>query len=279
MTWCRFPDEFDWFSLLEMTPQQIDASIYDFPKYYDLVYGSDWKAEFDFLEGLLERFVPFRVSRVFEPACGTGRLLFRFAKAGYRVQGNDLNVKSVEFCNRRLTKHGFADRAKVADMSRFELSQPVHSAFNTINSFRHLNSESQARSHLRCMAAAIKPGGIYVLGLDLSPADDAKTIDTESWSATRGHLTVNSSIWLVERNYASRYEVYGMQFDVYTPTKQLQIKNQLKFRTYNLGQLKSLIGSLAQFEIAECFDFRYDLDTPIKLDDSVQDVVLVLKRI
>ena len=45
-----------------MTLPNTDATIYDFPKYYDLVYGSDWKAEFDFIFGLWDRFVPFQVS-------------------------------------------------------------------------------------------------------------------------------------------------------------------------------------------------------------------------
>ena len=164
-------------------------------------------------------------------------------------------------------------------MSRFELAEPVDAAFNTINSFRHLETEAQAQSHLQCMAQAIKPGGIYVLGLHLSPAAGFETVDTESWSATRGHLTVNSSIWLVERNCEDRCEIYGMRFDVYTPTKQFQISNQIKFRTYTSAQIQQLIQSIDQFRIVKCFDFRYDLAEPIELDHSVEDVVLVLERV
>ena len=85
----------------------IDANIYDFPKYYDLVYGSDWKAEFDFLCQVFEKHADVNVQRLFEPACGTGRLMFRFAKAGFQIAGNDLNRKAVEFCNQRMVRHGF----------------------------------------------------------------------------------------------------------------------------------------------------------------------------
>jgi SAM-dependent methyltransferase len=262
-----------------MTLQQIETSIYDFPKYYDLVYGSDWKAEFNFLEGLFARRVPFKVRRIFEPACGTGRLLFRFAQSGFRVGGNDLNAGAIDFCNRRLARHGIKDRAEVGDMTRFELASPVHAAFNTINSFRHLGSESQARSHLRCMANAIKPGGIYALGFHLSPAVGFETLDTESWSATRGHLTINTRIWLLERNYGDRYEIFCMQYDIYTPTRQFQIINRVKFRTYTCAQIKRLVKSSDQFRLIECFDFRYDLDEPVELENSLQDVVLVLQRV
>jgi len=67
--------------------ETIRASIYDFPKYYDLLFGSDCQAEYHFIRGCFERHAGGPVRRVFEPACGTGRLLVRFARAGYEVAG------------------------------------------------------------------------------------------------------------------------------------------------------------------------------------------------
>src|SRR5688572_22677154 len=101
--------------------ETVRAHLYDYPKYYDLVYGSDWKAEVDFLEECFERFASGSVKRVFEPACGTGRLMYRMARAGYEVSGLDLNPKAVAFCNRRLRRYGFDPTAFVADMSDFTL--------------------------------------------------------------------------------------------------------------------------------------------------------------
>ena len=75
------------------------ANLYDFPRYYDLVFGSDWKAEFDFLLDVFDTHVTGKVRRLFEPACGTGRLVFRLAQAGYDVCGLDLNERAVEYCN------------------------------------------------------------------------------------------------------------------------------------------------------------------------------------
>ncbi|NQU21999.1 MAG: class I SAM-dependent methyltransferase, partial [Candidatus Nealsonbacteria bacterium] len=81
--------------------ETIHESLYDYPKYYDLLFGSDWKTEFDFLEACFERYAQRPVRRLFEPACGTGRLLAKFATAGYEVAGNDLNARAVEYCNAR----------------------------------------------------------------------------------------------------------------------------------------------------------------------------------
>lgn len=257
----------------------IEESIYEYPRYYDLVYGLDWKAEYDFLVETFRNFVPFPVHHVFEPACGTGRLIYRFAKSGLAVQGNDLNHKAIKFCNERLTRNGFPASAMVGDMTDFKLEHPVDAAFNTINSFRHLCTERLAQSHLQCVARALKPGGIYVLGLHLSPEEGFPTCDSESWSASRGYLTVNTRMWLVERNYPERYETFGMTFDVYTPTRQFQIRDEVNFRTYTLEEIQSLVDSVSDLKIEAAYDFRYDLDEPIELESSVEDVVLILKKI
>src|SRR5438093_175497 len=127
------------------------ANLYDYPSYYDLVFGSDWKAEFDFLRQAFDKFAGRRVRRVFEPACGTGRLLYRLALAGYDVCGLDLNSRSVDYCNKRLIRHGKLVSVVVSDMSAFSLPRPVDAAFNMINSFRHMLSEREAASHLRCV--------------------------------------------------------------------------------------------------------------------------------
>ena len=128
--------------------ETIAGHLYDYPQYYDLVFGSDWKAEFDFLQACFARHVDGRVRRVFEPACGTGRLVYRLAKGGYRVSGLDLNDKAVDYCNARLRRHGFDESCFVADMTDFALPRPVDAAFNMINSFRHLQSEAAASAHL-----------------------------------------------------------------------------------------------------------------------------------
>jgi len=100
----------------------IHANIYDYPKYYDLLFGSDWKAEFDFLRACFAKHARRRVRRLFEPACGTGRLMVKFAAAGYEVSGNDLNGKAIEYCNARLARRGFPPSAtRVSWMANLEL--------------------------------------------------------------------------------------------------------------------------------------------------------------
>ena len=153
------------------------GNLYDYPRYYDLVFGSDWKAEFDFLTACFELFAKRKGQRLFEPACGTGRLLYRLGKAGYETSGLDINDKAVKYCNSRLKRHGLPESAFVGDMTDFKLKRKADAAFNTINSFRHLTTGKQAQDHMQCMAGCLAKGGIYVLGLHLTPMIGEATED------------------------------------------------------------------------------------------------------
>jgi len=257
--------------------ETISAHIYDYPKYYDLLFGSDWRAEFGFLRACFDRHAQRKVRRLFEPACGTGRLLFQFARAGYEASGNDLNGKAVEFCNVRLVRHGFPPAAVVGDMADFRLKRKVDAAFNTINSFRHLAGEKEAASHLRCVAAALAKGGIYVLGLHLTPTV-APANDRESWSARRGHLVVNSQMWSIEVDRRRRRERVGFTFDVYTPKRQFRLHEELLFRTYTAAQFSRLLARVPELELVAAYDFTYRIDEPICVDGSTEDAVFVLRR-
>jgi SAM-dependent methyltransferase len=260
-----------------MTPPPKAANLYDYPRYYDLVFGSDWKAEYDFLRQVLERYGAGRVKTVFEPACGTGRLLFRLAQAGYRVSGLDLNPRAVDYCNRRLVRQGHKATVFVGDMADFSLPRPVDAAFNMINSFRHLLSERQAQAHLECLARALRPGGVYCLGLHLTPTAGTPLTE-ESWSARRGHLAINTHLATHDLDLVERTERCTMRMWVHTPTRRFEIVDELVFRTYTKAQFLRLLARVPEFEIGATYDFTYDLKCPIRLQASTQDVVLVLRR-
>ncbi|MGN6134344.1 MAG: class I SAM-dependent methyltransferase [Aureliella sp.] len=257
--------------------QKTTASIYDYPVYYDLVFGSDCAAELKFLHAVFDRYVDGRVRRVFEPACGTGRLLYRLGREKLEVSGLDLNEKAIEFCNKRLAKHDLRGRAKVGDMSDFSVKKPYDAGFNTINSFRHLPTEEAAVGHLKCMAAAIRPGGIYALGLHLTPTR-GETSDEESWSARRGQLAINTYMWPIEKNPRKRMEHFGIRFDVYRPLGHLRIMDVLKLRSYTAKQFKDLLAAALEWELVGVYDFHYDIHHPIKIDSKTEDVVVILKR-
>ncbi len=255
----------------------IQASIYDFPQYYELLFGSDWRAEFHFLKACFEKHSDRKVRSLFEPACGTGRLLLQFAKAGFKVSGNDLNEKAVAYCNERLRKHDFPANVTVGDMAAFQLKRPADAAFNTINTFRHLPTEETAEAHLHCMAEALAPGGIYALGLHLLPTRGPHD-EEESWIARRGHVQVNSRMWSKRVDRKRRMEYLGMTLDIWMPTKHFQIEDEMHYRTYTATQMADLLARVPEFEHVATYDFAYDMQHPVTIGPTTQDVVLILRR-
>ena len=257
--------------------ESISGSLYDHPRYYELIFGSDWKAEFDFLLACFERYSKKPIQRVFEPACGTGRLLLRLAKQGFEVAGNDLNAAAIDYCNRRLAKHGFPAAATVGDMCDFAVKKKYHAAFNLINSFRHLPSETHARNHLNCVADCLRQGGLYLLGLHLTPAGDP-ICSEESWSARRGHLAVTSHMQSLGINRRARKEHINLTVNVYTPTGSWQLSEEMDFRTYSAQQFRQLLDAVDRFDVLETYDFTYDVDKPMPVDKHTEDVVYILRR-
>lgn len=256
----------------------IEGSIYDFPKYYDLLFGSDWKAEFDFLISCFDKHVDRKVRRVFEPACGTGRLLIKLAQSGYEVAGNDLNRPSVDFCNDRLERFGFPRSAVVQDMSDFRVRRKFDAAFNLINTFRHLPDEASAVNHLKCVAAALKKGGIYALGIHLEPTRGPRMED-ESWSARRGNLAITSFMWSKGIDRRKRMEHLGVTLDIYTPTTHKRIEDHMEYRTYKHAQFQSLLRKVPELKLEEVYDFAYEIDQPHVITETSEDVVFVLKKV
>ncbi|MEM1225694.1 MAG: class I SAM-dependent methyltransferase [Planctomycetota bacterium] len=276
----------------------VDESIYDHPKYYDLVFGADVAAETKFILGCCDAYLlrgrgTPRSPRFLEPACGTGRLLMSLLRRGHAAWGLDLNSKAVEFCNARMNRHDFGERAIVANMCDFRsgefagrsgwtptlrrASRPFCVAFNTINSFRHVATERDARRHFECMADVIRPGGLYLLGVHLTPTSVPPS-ETESWSARRGHLAINTHMWTIHRQSSDRIERFGIRFDVHTPSRSFRINDELHLRSYTPKQMQSTIGACGQWDIVQTHDFAYDLHDPIEVDSGTEDVVYVLRR-
>ena len=257
--------------------ETIDESIYDHPKYYELVFGADCAAEIKFIRECGRRFLDGEPKRLFEPACGTGRLLYALAKRGFDVTGLDLNEKAIAYCNERFRRHGFPPSAFVADMCDFRLRRRQDIAFNTINSFRHVGSEAEAVAHLDCMGAALRSGGIYLLGVHLTPTA-APPSETESWSARRGHLAVNTHMWTIDRDKRRRVERFGIRFDIHTPRRSFRINDVLVLRSYTPAQMNRLIQSSGCWQVLATYDFGYRIDEPIDVDAATEDVVYVLQR-
>ena len=255
-----------------------DRSWYDYPEYYDAGFVEGLEYEANFFEQAFKKYVPHEVKRVFEPGCGSGRLIVEMARRGYDVTGLDLSTPMLDYCRAALKKHKLKATLIQDDMTTFKLSEKVDAAFNTINTFRHLLTEQDAIAHLKAIANCLNTGGIYILGLHLLP-DDGDLYGTEKWQAKHDDARIYYTLTVAESDEETRVEKLRMTMLVKRPTESFKLIDHLHLRVYDAKNLKSLIKKVPELKLRNVFDFWYDIEHPLKLDNEICDTVLVLQKV
>jgi len=254
---------------------------YDTPLYYEIVYQDYTRPETHFLEAIARRHgpVPKGPMHILEPACGSGRLLESLARKGHAVNGFDLNPNMLRYARDRLkTAHlrGMVWRDKLESF-RAPPKAGFDLAHCLVSTFKYILTEAGARSHLRRVAAALRPGGLYVLGLHLTDYSQSEP-DHERWVRRRGEIRVTSDTWSDIPNRRTRLEACRTRMRMTHGGKRWEEETLWDFRTYSPRELQSLLRSVPEFELVACHDFHYELRRQRKIEDGAGDIVLILRR-
>ncbi len=255
----------------------VQSSWYDAPQYYDLAFRSETPPEADFIEAACRKYCAFPVRQLLEPACGTGRLVAELAARGYRVTGFDLSEPSLAYLRRRLARRKLQATVFHADMVDFSLPRPADVAYNTFDSFRHLLTEQDARRHLQCVADHLRPGGIYMLGFHLLPPN-ADEECTERWTERQGRTQVTVTLRVVASDRRRRLESIRISLLVRRDSNKLRLRDEFPLRLYTARQFRRLLAQVPAFELLDVYDFWYEIDHPLQLNDEISDTVFILRK-
>jgi SAM-dependent methyltransferase len=165
---------------------------YTAPRLYEIAFDMNRRGEVDFLAHCFGRYAKGPVRRVMDIACGTGPHLVRLAERGYRMTGLDLSPKNIAFLGERLVAKGLDAELIVGDMTDFRLPRPVDAAICMQDSQGHLLTNAQLLAHLRSVARALRPGGLYVFDRYMA-SSWTNPARSWSWSRRRGRLIVRAS--------------------------------------------------------------------------------------
>ncbi len=253
------------------------ANWYDYPQYFDLAFADETPTEVEFVEAACGRYALGKVSRILEIGCGGGRLVVELARRGFEMVAFDNNAVSLAYVRRRLSRRKLSAELFSAEMGTFAVGTPVDVALNTFNTFRHLTTEDAALSHLRCVARSLRRGGIFILGLHVMPPDAADE-STERWTARRGKTKVVFTLRVLSTNNRRRLEQMRATMLVRSPRRELRLQTDFPLRRYSARQLRQLLAKVPQLELCEVFDFWYEIDRPLRLNENIADTVLVLRK-
>lgn len=259
---------------------------YRFPLYYDIIFEPDTRREASFLEGVLWRHgaVPAgKPARILEPACGGGRTVLELARRGHRVTGFDASPEMLAFGEERRRKATPEIRERMhlqrARLESFRLKGPFDLAHCLLSTFKYLLTEEDALSHLRRVAGALAPGGLYVIGLHLTRYGRRRN-ERETWRNERGKVRVISETHTEPPDTATRLEWLRNRMRVRRAgiREVERLETRFQCRTYNAAELQALVAKVPAFEPVACYDFSHNLNLPRALDDAQEDLVLVLRR-
>lgn len=252
-------------------------SLYSRPAHYDAVFGGWTAQEFFFLLDCYGRFSQQPLRRVYEPAAGTGRLLAEFARCGISTYGCDLDLRSSQFCSRRLKRFESASDVRIADMRFFRPPVKVNLAYSLISSFQHLLSEECAHRFLSSVSESLVAGGVFVLGMQLTP-EGGRSSEPEDWVGCRGQSRISVRIESVRYSEELRIDECEMKSVIHGPHGRRRFSEVLKFRTYTAKQILKTTRRISSLELVGSYDFTYDINNPVALDQQSKDTILVFRR-
>lgn len=170
----------------------LGASLYDYPLYYDILFGWDRDSEAERYARLFAAHGVARGGRVLELACGSGQVGRRLAAAGWQVTGLDWSAEMLAFLSESAASAGVEVAVLQADMTDFAAG-PFDAAFCPMNSLGLLASEQALVAHLRSTAAALEPNAPYVI--DLSTVEEAGANEVgDEWSMKRDGIEVRAAL-------------------------------------------------------------------------------------
>ncbi len=215
------------------------ASIYDFPEYYDILFGWDRSYEAQTYVDVLARHGVESGCSVLEVAAGTAQVGIRLARAGLSVTALDSSDAMLAYAVSAAERLGEAIGPLVADMTAFQVVDRFHAAINPMSSFRLLLGDADAGAHLTCMGQALLPGGVYLIDMSFG-TDGSAASDLDEWGMDRDGITVTATTSCVR---------------VVDPTRgaELILDWHESLRTYTPESFARLVDRDDQLSLAGCY--------------------------
>lgn len=137
--------------------------------------GRDFAKEVDFLAERCQRLTGRPLRRLAELACGPGYHAREAARRGIAAIGVDLSADMIAYARAQAEAEGLEATWIEEDIRRFRLPEPVDLVVTPFDGIDVLLTNEEIVAHFRAVAAALRPGGLYVVDVthprDSSPWD------------------------------------------------------------------------------------------------------------
>lgn len=265
-----------------MTVREQHELVYSAPRLYDLAFSyRDYARECDFLAEAFGRASDRELRSVLELAAGTGRHAHELASRGVAATALDLSPDMTREGLRIAQSTGTAVDHVVADMTAFEPPAIVDLAICMLDSASYLHTNRAVLSHLSSVAAALHPGGVYLLEL-AHPRDlyggQASTVDQWRVETPEGTLHVSWHHDQASFDPITQLTTARVVLELRNHEQVVQrIEDSCRLRSFSRNEVEALVAASGCFEIADVFG-ALDTAVPLSNDPAAWRMVVSLRR-
>lgn len=256
-------------------------SWYDCAEIYDIAFSWEIEPELDFLREVWNLYGHGKLDRIYEPFCGSGRLLVPLAEAGYECVGTDLSSAMLKCLQAKIGERELAIAAHQADVCTYQCAPPADMVVTLIDSFRHLITAESASAAIDAFSHGIRSGGLLVIGIQVG--DAPVEIDGHAaWTMERDGLSVDTMVFSLRLpGPEPGTDLVRAVMQVNSPDGETEeIISDDPMRLYSRESLIALVHENGMFELQAAFDF-HDLDSnrPTETDEPGGNSVFVFRRV
>lgn len=166
------------------------SEVYRYPEYYNLGYRWNTDVECEFINDCLSAYGPKGGKRLLDIGCGSGRHMFPLAKMGYQVSGVDVRPEMVAYVEEQAKKQQLPVNVEKGDLNQLTQTGPFDLAYCFMDTFRFLLTNEAIISHLRTVASALAPKGLYITDFWVPRNYDQIGNEIHQWEQTEADTTV-----------------------------------------------------------------------------------------
>ncbi len=255
------------------------SELYDNPLYYDIAFGyRDAAHEAAFLDLAIRKYQGREAKSVLDLACGTCAHSIELAKHGYNIAVLDKSGHMLAFARELFAAEGLAANFYEADMARFKLGMTSDSAICMGNSLAYLLDDDMILSHLSSVAAALRPGGLYIVDMDNHDYWSRRMSDgvlINKWEASRGSTSVHVELCKTMLDAEPRKSKIRLLLSVNDAGEKRMIENEDILRVLSQQELSAMVESESDFEVIRYLG-GFGLDIP--LDQDSWRMIAILRR-
>lgn len=251
-------------------------SLYDFPGYYDVAFSfRDIPHEAQVFDECFRRYSKIRVRRVLELGSGTSPHLEEWEKRGIEYVGIDTSKIMLSYANKKARNLGIDATLLKGDMRNFSIKGRVDFAYTMLGSL-FAKTTSDLRSHLRSVARALNPGGLYFLDWCVNLQWGEET-PVQRWTVDKENVRVRMQFRSDILNRANQIVRNTLTANVNDSGKRLHLESVDDVRTVFPQEFLLLAGEADKFEFVGWWN-NWNLREPANKATRISRPIALVRR-